>query len=486
MNNRSRSEIGFILFLLVFLNCTNLFAAPLNLVYERVIYGPSGNQLGVQKVPINSTADLPGGSPWIAYLNQSVGGGQTLLSYTQQIAGALSQPLNLTISDQNFISCSTKDGAGYEITLYKHVLQYTNSDSQKFIFLHEMGHIAMLNAYPSYFTFAGLNYGPGNCHYLDQTLPDPHTAWVEGWADGFAANKNNGKIFTLSMSDTTNLNFLKGKSFEEMTRNELFNAKVVYDMINQLPSGKDKVFNALTYTGPHNTLQDFCRGYLSQNPQDQIALAQILDRDSQGAVSPNDLLNYVNGGSNQVGPALNSYLTNKVNNPGSYNSPAFNLPNISNIAGNFSSSITNFFSNIGTVLKNIFGSIFSLNGGSVASTALPSQAATYVSNFTDNAASAVSGVASNLGEVAPMGFSAAFQQLQNSASALSPTLGNPGGTGVDNSKNLAAAEEEYFKAFHDYNVALGQYSVGSPQVTAALEKLKNTKNPAYYMKNGTK
>jgi hypothetical protein len=148
------------------------------------------------------------------------------------------------------MSSSSKNASGYNLKLYRHVTQYSTANSQRFVFLHELGHVAMLNAYPASYNFTGLDYGADNLHYIDEILPNANTAWVEGWANAFAAWKNGGRVFNLDLGSTATLAFLKANTFEEMTRNELFTGKALYDIMRTLPSGRDKVYDVIARPGP--------------------------------------------------------------------------------------------------------------------------------------------------------------------------------------------------------------------------------------------
>ncbi|MBF0406802.1 MAG: hypothetical protein HQM10_05590 [Candidatus Riflebacteria bacterium] len=433
--------------------CTIAHSAPLNLFYEKAIYDYYGNQIGSQKYQITSVNDLPVGSPWRDYLNQPVGN-KTLLGYTLDVSSSLALPLNLTISDKNSISTSSKNTSGYNITLYKHVTQYTTPESKKFIFLHELGHVAMLNAYPSSYNFSGLDYGSDNAHYMDEILPNNKTAWVEGWANAFAANKNNGMIFSLNINDNSVLNFLQAKSFEEMSRNELFNAKVINDLFQNGGDGKTKVFNSITYSGPHNSLKDFCKGYLSMYPQDQVRLAQILDSNSKGKISQSELLNYVNNGSNVVNQDMYNYINSRANSGGTGS-------NGSVFSGSFWTSIKSFFSR---VFKNIFS--FDEDFAGLSPSSQPSESTTGMNSTLSANYADGDGVTT----IAPS--ETKFMTLDDSKNNQSPLLDTPvTGAGQD----MISAEEEYFEAFKAYNKALGENSVDSPAVKAALDRLKKAK-----------
>ncbi|MFZ2959889.1 MAG: hypothetical protein WA705_23670 [Candidatus Ozemobacteraceae bacterium] len=435
-----------------------LQAAALNLVYERIVYDFSGNEIGVERQTINSYEDLPLGNPWRSYLTQLVGT-RTLLSYAQEISKSLSQPLNMTISDRDQVSASSKTANGFNLNLYKHVTQYSTEASKKFIFLHELGHVAMLNGYPSTYNFSGLDYGPDGTHYMDEILPNAKTAWIEGWANAFAASKNNGAVFNLDMKSSSIVAFLKNNTFEEMTRNELFTAKVTYDLFNSSTSGQSKSFNAISRTGPHNSLLDFCRGYLSLYPQDQVTLAKILDKDSQGKISQYELLAYVNGGSSTVSSALGSYLSSRSGS---------SFASTNTTSG--SSSSGGFWSSLGSFFSRLFGGIFGNQTGVAATPATPPAEPTALEARLNQGQN-------DAGQSAlPPGISASQGIEQISVDAPSAPSGSienqtPGITG-----DLAAAQEAYLQAFAVYNDTVAKYSNDSSVVKKALEALRSAKS----------
>lgn len=443
----SRNAARTVLMVLVLSACAAMAsAADLNIVYEKVILDAWGNEVGTQRVMINSYEDLPLTSPWRSYLTQLVGT-RTILDYTREVSKSLARPLNLLVSDRDLVSSTSKTDTGYNLNLYKHVTQFTSSDSKKFVFLHELGHVAMLNAYPSSYSFAGLNYGSDNVHYMDEILPNTKTAWVEGWANAFAANKNNGKVFNLDMNSSSIVAFLKNNTFEQMTRNELFVGKVMYDIFAQLPGGRDKSFAAMSTSGPHNSLLDFCRAYVSRNPGDQVGLARLLDQNSQGRISQAELLTYINNGSNTVSADLGAYLRARGSTV------------ITSTGGTTTTTKTGgFWSSIGSFFKNLFGGLFgNQSAGSAVSSASstntgtsPRQQMGNAGNVSMSAEAPTQGVA--LPPVVP--------------ADVSVTQANP---------DLAGSHEEYLAAFAAYNDAVAKGASDSPEVKKALERMQAAK-----------
>ncbi|HMM61667.1 MAG TPA: hypothetical protein PKC25_16230, partial [Candidatus Rifleibacterium sp.] len=284
------------------------FSGGLNLVYEQVVKDSWGNEIGYRKVSFSKPSDLPAGSAWQKYLNLKLPDGKTIYEYALTTSQALSKPMTLTLSDRNSNSFTSKSSNSYNLNLYNYINSFSSDSSKTFLFLHEFGHVAMLNAYPSNYDFSGLDYGTDGKHYLDEILPNDNTAWIEGWGNAFAASKNNGMVFSFNLNNLSSLAFLKSNSFNEMSRNELFVAKTLYDSFNKITSGKEKTFNVISRTGPHYSLRDFCRRYVSMYPDEKDALAKILLDNSQGKMSLNEVLDYVNGGSRTVSRDLYDVL----------------------------------------------------------------------------------------------------------------------------------------------------------------------------------
>jgi len=421
-----------------------LWPATLSVIYERTVKDSYGNDLGVLKTDVNSLNDLSPSNPWFSYLSNKVDS-RDLFTYTQDIAKLLGRPLTLTISDQNKVSCSYKNSDGYHVDLYKHVTQLGSADGKKYVMLHELGHVAMLNAYPSYFDFDGLNYGSDNLHFLDEILPNYKTAWVEGWANAFAALKNNGKIYTIDLNSDSSLAFLKDNSFDEMSRNELFVAKFLFDICRKITSGKDKVFNVIAQTGPHYSLKDFCRAYLSKYPQDQIGLAQLLDQLSGGKISQSELLSYVNNGSNIVSRDFYNYLMSRGQNQTTTKKSLW-------------ASIVDFFS-------KLFGQK-STDG--FASNAANSLSATVPQNPGPSIGISGSVEAPSSPAAQPPSETNQLQSVDDSVSVPS---------------DFAAAQEEYFQAFAEYLKVISAKSPDPVKTQKALNRHRKAKSNLEAFKN---
>jgi hypothetical protein len=431
-------------------------AGEFYLYYERVVFDAFGNEIGTQKVRINSYEDLPVGNPWRAYLTQLMGT-RTIFSYTKEIAASLNRPLILTISDASRVSTSSKTSAGYAINLYKHITQYSTPESQKFVLLHEIGHVAMLNAYPSSYQFSNLDYGADNRHYLDEILPNTNTAWVEGWANAFAALKNDGLIFNLSIVPESIVAFLKGNTFEEMTRNELFIAKVLYDAIKTFPNGQDRVFQAIARTGPHSSLLEFCRGYLKLYPGDQIALAALINRISHGKVSLKELLDHVNNGSYTVSSEMYAWL--QQNNKLTGYTATTNSPTTTSTGGSVPKPAKLSFWDR---FKQFFSGLFGAKAPSIA--AQPSQGGNISIPPQEPTFNPASGEVLTSHAAPEAGLTAAEPSV----------LGNDLGAKAS-PQDLVKAQEEYYQAFAQYNDALSKHATDSQAVKQARERLRLAK-----------
>jgi hypothetical protein len=325
------------------------FAGNLNLTYEQVVTDRYGNELGYRTYKVNSLDELPLGSPWRSYLNTKLQSGKTIYEYASSISKSLTKDFNLTISDRdnNSYSCKNSDGS-YQLNIYGYVNDFATDSSKSFLFLHEFGHVVMLNSYPRSYDFGNLDYGSDSRHYLDEVLPNHNTAWVEGWANGFAAANNNGMVFSYDLKRSDSLEFLKGKSFDEMCRNELFVAKTLYDSFKDIEGGQAAAYDVFARTAPHYSLYDFCQKYVKLYPQNQVALAKILVDNSYGSVTLRELLAYINGGSNTVSRELYNYLSSSGMLNGTASNNYASNTNTSSSKPSLWSRITNFF-------KKLFG-----------------------------------------------------------------------------------------------------------------------------------
>lgn len=430
-------------FLMIISLAVPALAGELNLVYEQVVKDSYGNEIGYRTTRLTSPNDLPYGSPWRDYLNQKLSDGKTIFEYARDTAPYLSKPLNFTISDRNSVSYSSKGYYGYNLNIYEYVTRFSNNQSKTFLFLHEFGHVAMLNSYPPNYDFTGLDYGSDNRHYIDEILPNANTAWVEGWANAFAANRNNGRVFTLDMNSSSIVSFLQNNSFEEMSRNELFVGKIVYDSFNKISSGKDKAFNVIAKSGPHYSLKDFCRGFSALYPNDKVALAKLLVDNSSGKISLNEILDYVNNGSRTVSRDMYNYLAS-----------VGLVKTSTQTASNQTNQTSTTSSSSGSIWSRIFGWFSSLFGKSQSPVAAAPSASVEVQpvDIPTNPATTVPG-----GATAP---------------ELPTTGANDMLAGVD---DLAEAQEIYYQAFAEYNRLLSQKGSSSQEVQAALLKLQQAK-----------
>ncbi|HNW36601.1 MAG TPA: hypothetical protein PKM25_16810 [Candidatus Ozemobacteraceae bacterium] len=429
--------------------------AAVSFYYERAITDAWGNEVGYQTVLITSIDQLPAGSPWRTYLTSQISG-STIWDYTRKIGSSLSQPLSMLISDRNSVSSSFRSTNGYNLRLYRHVTQYSSDESKKFVFLHEMGHVAMLNAYPGNYSFTGLDYGSDNTHTLDEILPNTNTAWIEGWANAFAALKNNGKVFSLALNSSEITAFLVDKTFEQMTRNELFIGKNLYDIMTTFPSGQSKVYNLISTTGPHASLRDFCRAYVRLYPADQVALAKLLDKNGYSKASLSEMLDYLNNGSRTVTREFYAYLQQR----GSIAGGSTTASNTSTSSTQTTTPKKSFWSRISDFFSGLFG-----NRASTAVATVP--AASVQPSLSVNA------------DVVPYG------QVLTSQTSIAPLA--PGesveGSQTTTPKDLASAQEEYFAAFAAYNEALSRRPADPAAVKAALARFQTAKTNLTSLKN---
>lgn len=446
-------------FLLVF-SVLPAFSGGLNLVYEQVVKDSFGNEIGYRSVSFKSPTDLPAGSAWRNYLNLKLSDGRTIYEYASAVSQSLSKPLNLTLSDRSSNSYTAKSSSGYNLNLYNYINSFSSDSSKTFLFLHEFGHVAMLNAYPSSYNFANLNYGSDGKHYIDEVLPDDNTAWVEGWGNAFAASRNNGKVFSFDLNSTSSLAFLKDNTFTEMARNELFVGKAVYDCFSKITSGRDKVFNVISRTGPHSSLLSFCQKYTATYPDDKATLAQILYENSQGRMTLDQMLLYVNGGSRNVSRALYNYLaqTGLVVATSSTTAQPANTSSTStaSTANTTSTGNTSFWGR----LSSWFGKLF---GFGASSPSVPTPAA-------------------SVEAAAPTTGSSVSLPAEGAATAPEqPGTQTDEFSGIN---DLGQAQELYYRCFAEYNRLMASSDSSKQQVIDARTRMMKAKERVKSLRNG--
>lgn len=433
----------------ILLVCTALpaFSGGLNIVYEQVVKDSWGNAIGYRSVSVSNPSALPAGSAWRNYLNQKLPDGQTIYEYALSTSQSLAKPMTLTLSDRDSNSYTSKSSSTYNLNLYNYINSFSSDSSKTFLFLHEFGHVAMLNAYPSSYSFSGLNYGTDGKHYLDEILPNDNTAWVEGWGNAFAASKNNGMVFSFNLNNLSSLAFLQNNSFTEMSRNELFVSKVLYDSFNKITSGKAKVFNAISRTGPHSSLLQFCQKYVGLYPDDKAVLAKILVDNSQGRMTLDQVLLYVNGGSRTVSRDLYNCLAQSglvAATTGTTTRPT--TPTSTSTTTTASSSSTSFWGR----MSSWFGKLF---GAGAQSPVAPMPSASVES----------SGVVSSTGGVVP------------SDGATAPELPGTVANEFSNINDIGRAEELYYQCFAEYNQLMASSGSSKQQIRAAQTRMLQAK-----------
>ncbi len=419
-------------------------AGSLNLIYEQVIKDSWGNEIGYRSTKLSSPNDLPAGSAWRNYLNLKLPDGKTVFEYARDTSAYLAQPLNLKLSDRNMTAYTEKSYSGYDLNLYNYINSFSSDSSKTFLFLHEFGHVAMLNGYPSSYRFSGLDYGDDNKHYLDEILPNENTAWVEGWANAFAAQKNNGMVFSFNLNSPASIAFLQNNTFAEMARNELFVAKVLYDSFGGIASGRDKVFNTISRSGPHFSLRDFCNKFVALYPDDKVALAKILVNNSHGKITLNDILSYVNGGSRTVSRALYDYLARVglvVATAGTTGTPTNSTPTNTTSTGS-----TSFWGRISSWFSGLFGRAQSAFANAPAPSASVEPAVNVPSS----------------GATPPGG-------------ATAPELPGTQGSEFSSVNDLARAQELYYQAFAEYNRLMADSGSDRQKVLQAQQRMQLAK-----------
>ncbi|PKL50767.1 MAG: hypothetical protein CVV42_01830 [Candidatus Riflebacteria bacterium HGW-Riflebacteria-2] len=445
LSARSGARQWLVAFAFILLATMPALAGSLNLVYEQVIKDSWGNEIGYRSTRLNSPNDLPVGSAWRNYLNLKLPDGKTIFEYARDTSAYLAQPLNLTLSDRNQTAYTEKAYSGYNLNLYGYINSFSSDSSKTFLFLHEFGHVAMLNGYPSSYRFSGLDYGDDNKHYLDEILPNENTAWVEGWANAFAAQKNNGMVFSFNLNSPSSIAFLQNNTFAEMTHNELFVSKVLYDSFGAIPSGRDKVFNTISRSGPHSSLRDFCNKFTLLYPDDKAALARILVNNSNGNITLNEILAYVNGGSRTVSRSLYDYLA-QVGLVASTGSTTGTPTNTKPTTTTTTTSSTSFWGRIASWFSGLFG-----------------RAQSAVSAAPQPSVSAEPSVSLPAGGEVPTG------------GATAPELPGSQTNEFDSINDLARAQELYYQAFAEYNRLMADSGSDRQQVLRSRQRMQQAK-----------
>lgn len=439
------------------------FAANLNLKYEQVITDSYGNEIGYRTYKINNINELPAGSQWRNYLNTKMQSGKTIYEYASNICNSLSQDLNLTLSDRDSNSYTAKGNNGYVLNIYNYVNDFASDSSKTFLFMHEFGHVVMLNSYPRSYDFTNLDYGSDNRHYLDEILPNYNTAWVEGWANAFAAANNNGMVYSYDLKKDTSLAFLKENTFEQMSRNELFVAKVLYDSFKDIQGGQAAAYDVFARTSPHNSLEAFCKAYVKLYPQNKVALAKILVENSFGKITLKEILNYVNGGSYTVSSELYAFL----NSSGLLNGTAttnYGTPHNTQTAN--TTTKTSFWSRIVSFFKGLFGkdepkevaSSPKAPNTSVGSVASDEE---IYNRYTDGTVSIARSVDAPEGAIAPTGCA---------VEGKNTVLSNGNASEFDGMA-IAEVQELYFRYFNEYNELMADPNGNQALIKQAHDKM---------------
>ena len=431
------------------------FAGNLNLKYEQVITDRYGNELGYRTYTINSLDDLPVGSQWRDYLNTKMQNGKTIYEYASSISNSLSKDLNLTISDRDSNSYSCKENNGYTVNIYNYVNDFASDSSKTFLFMHEFGHVTMLNSYPRSYDFTNLDYGTDNRHYLDEILPNYNTAWVEGWANAFAAANNNGMVFSYDLKSNTSLAFLKDNTFDEMSRNELFVSKVLYDSFKDIKGGQAAAYDVFAKSAPHYSLQGFCQQYVKMYPQNQVEMAKILIQNSYGRISLKELLTYINGGSYTVSKDLYAVLQDSglLNGTATSNYAPKNTQTASNTKPSLWDRIAGFF-------RKLFGKTETVSAPTATGSVVAKDEEVY-SRYTDGTIAIRNSVS------AP--------ENGNHATSCSVTVeGSADVTFSDMS--IADAQELYYKYFNEYNELMANPNANTQEIIEVQKRMIEAKD----------
>ena len=363
--------------------------------------------------------------------------------------------MNLTISDRDSNSYSCKENNGYTVNIYNYVNDFASDSSKTFLFMHEFGHVTMLNSYPRSYDFTNLDYGTDNRHYLDEILPNYNTAWVEGWANAFAAANNNGMVFSYDLKSNTSLAFLKDNTFDEMSRNELFVSKVLYDSFKDIKGGQAAAYDVFAKTSPHYSLEGFCQQYVKMYPQNQVEMAKILIQNSYGRISLKELLTYINGGSYTVSKDLYAVLQDSglLNGTATSNYAPKNTQTASNTKPSLWDRIAGFF-------RKLFGKTETVSAPTATGSVVTKDEEVY-SRYTDGTIAIRNSVS------AP--------ENGNHATSCSVTVeGSADVTFSDMS--IADAQELYYKYFNEYNELMANPNANTQEIIEVQKRMIEAKD----------
>lgn len=165
-------------------------------------------------------------------------------------------------------------------------------------------------------------YGKDGSHYSNE-LTRPRTAFVEGWAEFnemldseyevSAMKRSITKVRCESKTEAGKYEILNaddaGLSGQNLLSVEGINAMILYRLANEVPNGRDKIFQTFAKTNwkVFRSLSTFAKDFAKKYPADAAKLAEIIDSESKNKLSEAELLEFA-GNSDGV----RQYLSDKA------------------------------------------------------------------------------------------------------------------------------------------------------------------------------
>lgn len=157
---------------------------------------------------------------------------------------------------------------------------------------HEYAHVHMHQSYGG--KFPSFSYGPSGSHMMNEII-GPGAAWVEGWAE-FKEYWAQGKkpvvktlLSTRDKDGKAENTYEKSKitDIKQLLDCEGINAAILYDIAKNVPDGYAKLEKAIE-SGYRGNLTDFLAAFVKKNPNDAMAVAELMDSNTNDLFAKSD------------------------------------------------------------------------------------------------------------------------------------------------------------------------------------------------------
>ncbi|HPT46066.1 MAG TPA: hypothetical protein PLM07_09215, partial [Candidatus Rifleibacterium sp.] len=219
----------------------------------------------------------------------------------------------------------------------------------------------------------------------------------------------------------------------------------------------------ISSTGPQYSLLQFCQKYVSTYPDDKAALAKVLFDNSQGRMTLDQLLLYVNGGSRNVSRALYNYLATAglvAATTGTTTQPTRPTTPTTTTTTTTTTTSTSFWGR----LSSWFGKLFNFGAGSPS---LPTPAVSV------EVSGAMAGSSDAAGAY-PSVSASAEAPINNTGSIAAETT-STGDAAAASIEDLGRAEELYYQCFAEYNRLMASSNSSRQQVSEAHNRMLQAK-----------